>query len=703
MEDSNQPMSQKELEKLAYVLQIPYDPLNFDTNYILNEIDLLREKSRILADKKAQLEWEEKVRESRIDSRTKTPCHEPVTLITNKDTSLMSNEQLVFMPDKFPDGHIVYFCFDKHEDVPVLLESGINPFTSKKITPEQRSFLEGSIKDDPYPNIPVNSYFDEIQERFGLQSNLYTEKEYKKKMDELVAMVEDVGLLYEAGEVLNFATNLSKGQYNLFLLHKPINQKIEGEISRDRAAAAALNFIVNYINIQKLRGVDEGNKAIVQIGKAIDEFMYMVKNNIDYDKLIEERGVVDQGQVKELFWKPKFLVEEYYLTGEIKNRYYIDENGKYNGSYIQFYKNGNTKVKFSYEHGILNGIVPDYYPSGELLREVLYINDRVNGTIKLWHINGKLQAETTISGSEGSLMWDVWDDSGNFMGEKIFRTDDVGFCFVDEQGVKDGYIENKHYNAEYEYIGFYKKGLKHGYWQFWYDNQDLKEKGYYLDDQKVGEWVEIKKLGRHILTSSGSYHQDKKTGVWETFDNRGMLRSRGVYENDIKIGEWIEPYSVTGDKTLLFKGVYEDGKREGEWVIFDDKITGGGMYIKGSREGTWKIYDGDHLIDEIHYDGGEMHGLRTRWYGNGQKMSQGSYENGSEIGLWKKWYENGQPKSEGHYILHPEDVDISVKDGTWTEWDEYGNRSQGSYALDERIGTWNTWDVNGNLITTESY
>lgn len=262
MEDQ---LSRQELKELAYVLQIPYDPTNFDESKILSQIATIRERVSLLNDKEEQIKWEAEVRANRLNSRLSTPCHEPVTIITNKDTSLMSNEQLVFMPDYLSDNKKIYYCLDKEEDVPFLLENRTNPFTGKVLTDEQKIFLEKALEDNPYPRIPVNSYFEELRERFQSDILVYTEPEYKKKAEELASMVENIGLKYEAEQVLNFATDLGPKQYNLFLLHKPINQKISEEAERNSAAAQTLNYIINYINIQKQKGVVEGNIAIAQI------------------------------------------------------------------------------------------------------------------------------------------------------------------------------------------------------------------------------------------------------------------------------------------------------------------------------------------------------------------------------------------------------------------------------------------------------
>jgi len=86
--------------------------------------------------------------------------------------------------------------------------------------------------------------------------------------------------------------------------------------------------------------------------------------------------------------------------------------------------------------------------------------------------------------------------------------------------------------------------------------------------------------------------------------------------------------------------------------------------IEGLRT---SYYENGQKRTEGTYKDGELDGKWTRWHENGQKSSEGTYKDGKEDGLWTLWYENGQKESERTY----KDGEL---DGLWTYWDEDGNK-----------------------------
>lgn len=107
-------------------------------------------------------------------------------------------------------------------------------------------------------------------------------------MRELYNKIREVDLEYEANEVLNFASDLGYDYFNLFLTYRYINRELPYS-DRDTTAAMTLDIILNYIHNEEAKSIEAGNKAKVRIAKSIDEFMYMIRNKLDYVKLIEEK------------------------------------------------------------------------------------------------------------------------------------------------------------------------------------------------------------------------------------------------------------------------------------------------------------------------------------------------------------------------------------------------------------------------------
>ena len=63
-------------------------------------------------------------------------------------------------------------------------------------------------------------------------------------------------------------------------------------------------------------------------------------------------------------------------------------NGKKEGEYKSYYKNGELHEKVNYIDGLKQGIEKSYYDNGQLFVEVNYIDDKKNGIFKSYHING---------------------------------------------------------------------------------------------------------------------------------------------------------------------------------------------------------------------------------------------------------------------------------------------------------------------------
>ena len=111
-------------------------------------------------------------------------------------------------------------------------------------------------------------------------------------------------------------------------------------------------------------------------------------------------------------------------------------------------------------------------------------------------------------------------------------------------------------------------------------------------------------------------------------------------------------------------------------------------------------------------------GLHTRYYDNGQQLSEEHYNDGMLEGKWTFWYENGQIQLKGNfkpYEVLPEDERWErssryrfpardSKDGKWTEWYENGQKKlEGHYETNRAEGKWTEWDENGQIMEEQYY
>ena len=68
------------------------------------------------------------------------------------------------------------------------------------------------------------------------------------------------------------------------------------------------------------------------------------------------------------------------------------------------------------------------------------------------------------------------------------------------------------------------------------------------------------------------------------------------------------------------------------------------------------------------FQNGKKHGIFISWYGNWEKVEQGSFKNGIRDGLWVQWNPNGEKESEGSYK-------DGFRDEVWIYWNSKGEKT----------------------------
>lgn len=84
------------------------------------------------------------------------------------------------------------------------------------------------------------------------------------------------------------------------------------------------------------------------------------------------------------------LKNTYYLDGEVKESYFVDENGNKQGPYEFRYKNGMLWYRYVYKDDIENGLYEEYYNNGQLLCKCEFKNGQKDGVYEGYYRNGLL-------------------------------------------------------------------------------------------------------------------------------------------------------------------------------------------------------------------------------------------------------------------------------------------------------------------------
>ncbi len=176
--------------------------------------------------------------------------------------------------------------------------------------------------------------------------------------------------------------------------------------------------------------------------------------------------------------------------------------------------------------------------------------------------------------------------------------------------------------------------------------------------------------------------------VFDLYKSNGNKKVEGYYRKGIKNGKWTYYTEIGNGK---YKVKYTDGTYT--VAVFTDSLgndyTGLPITDEPEQDGTYLVQE---RVDEYDFSkyptafftfkDGEIDGLWTKWYENGQMSSEVTYKDGKEDGKCTLWYKNGQKKSEVTYKDGKED-------GVWPVWYENGQKNwEGTYKDGVKVGEW---------------
>lgn len=193
----------------------------------------------------------------------------------------------------------------------------------------------------------------------------------------------------------------------------------------------------NYQQKEQARLIKERNEYVAKRYKEIHEDV--AKSREDEKQFYEERRKRIEAGVAKIE-----LIEGTEKTGE---RYqYTLVDGKREGEYLSWYKNGRKETKTIYKDNQRNGESLRYYNNKEnqLQNKHFYLNDQLEGEQFSWYENGKLASEVFRTQENLKLNTDIdWYESGAKKRESKFYEDKNRF-------VTKNWYENGNLKWEYE-------------------------------------------------------------------------------------------------------------------------------------------------------------------------------------------------------------------------------------------------------------
>lgn len=318
-----------------------------------------------------------------------------------------------------------------------------------------------------------------------------------------------------------------------------------------------------------------------------------------------------------------------YKAGFIKKQERINRRDKNNlkqGTWKEFYANGNVKWEGRFLNDKKDGYFKEYSEKGDLLVTTKYVDGKLqkdapelakievkneyypNGIVKY---SGGFKEDGTPEG-----LHKEFSEQGDVINSRIFK---------DGYVVAEGIMDNKN--------------LEQGLWKEYHTNGQLKSQGEYKDGKRIGEWVFYHPNGK--LEQKGKY--DKKgraQGEWKWYYETGNLLREEIYVDDQLEGPMTE-YSDSGQ--VITKGEYMEGLKEGAWVYEMGDYREEGKYRADKRDGMWKHYYTN--TNKIRFEGnfvdGNPDGKHEYYWPNGKTKEKGKYIVGRKEGDWEYFNEDG--------------------------------------------------------------
>lgn len=235
--------------------------------------------------------------------------------------------------------------------------------------------------------------------------------------------------------------------------------------------------------------------------------------------------------------------------------------------YTEYYADGRPKLKAGYKNGRLEGICREYdSATGKVLRGTLFKNGEVvgGGTIddngrfqddwKEYYPNGVLRCKGTFKRGKKQEHWVYYYEDGAVEQEGDFA-----------QGRYEGRWIWYYPNGSVRLQQDYHRGLPDGVSEEYSPSGVCVVKGRYIEGLEEGEWVYIQGEER----TEGRYKNGERSGLWKSYwyEKGNALSFRGNFVDGQPHGVH---YHYWDNGNLREENRYNMGRRVGHWTKYDE-------------------------------------------------------------------------------------------------------------------------------------
>ena len=215
---------------------------------------------------------------------------------------------------------------------------------------------------------------------------------------------------------------------------------------------------------------------------------------------------------------------EYYNSGKPREIVEVDkETGKPDGSYKEFYENGNLKVEGNFKEGKQHGSYKKYYSNGEIHIKGSYKDGKLDGVRKTYYENGELEEKEKYKMGKRDGSYKKYDKEGQLRIEASFVNDNL----------TDDYTEY-YSNGKKRFVTSYNdSGALDGKYEEYYDDGNLKVKTSFKNDRLNGTYESYYPKGDAPTAEKQAlftFKDNKLNGATEIYMN-GELFFKGEFKN----------------------------------------------------------------------------------------------------------------------------------------------------------------------------
>jgi len=266
------------------------------------------------------------------------------------------------------------------------------------------------------------------------------------------------------------------------------------------------------------------SRAVVGKSKVDDEADIEISNKYDQDgKLIYSgpfRNKIPVGVHREFKDGKVINAFLYNDNGLMMSEGIVDESGKYNGKWKDFYPNGKVLAEGQYTDSRRTGNWKFYNTSQKVEQTGSYNNGRPDGLWKWYYENGAVLREEEYFQGQRDGSWTEYSITGEVIAQGQYS-----------DGERNG--DWKFKTGDYTEEGKYIIGLKDGVWKAYYADGSLKFKGSFVQGNPDGSQTLYYENGK--VKEEQYYQMGIRERTWKKFDEEGIPVLTISYKSDVEV------------------------------------------------------------------------------------------------------------------------------------------------------------------------